>query len=96
MSRIVWSAAARNDLDEIWLYVAQDNLETADTLVDRLTEIARPLADFPQMGVARTELADGLRSLTVGSYVLFYSAQRATIRIERVLHGRRDITAALF
>ncbi len=96
MSQAVWSTAAKDDLDDIWLFVAQDSLEAADRLVDQLVQTALPLADFPLMGVARPELAEGLRSLPTGSYVLFYSVRAGAIRVERVLQGRRDITAELF
>ena len=32
------SRPAKNDLDEIWLYIAQDNLEAADRFVDSITD----------------------------------------------------------
>ncbi|HWA63486.1 MAG TPA: type II toxin-antitoxin system RelE/ParE family toxin [Caulobacteraceae bacterium] len=93
---LVWSAQARTDLDEIWLYVAQDRIDAADRLIDRLVDAVRPLADFPRMGMSRSELAPDLRAITNGAYVIFYRALSGGVRVERVLHGRRDITAEAF
>jgi toxin ParE1/3/4 len=87
---------ARSDLDEIWLYVAKDSPRAADALIDQLVETARPLPTFPRMGVARPELGPSLRSLPVGSYVLFYRTDLGGVRVVRVLHGHRDIGPQLF
>jgi len=61
-----------------------------------LVDAVRLLEDFPLMGVARPELAEGLRAVRSGSYILFYRPTSRGVRIERVLHGRRDITADYF
>lgn len=37
----------------------------------------------------------GLRSKPYGSYVIFYSALKTVVRIERILHGARDIGGVL-
>ena len=41
MSRILKSPEAENDLDEIWWYVAQDNPDNADKLLDEIEETSR-------------------------------------------------------
>jgi len=35
MARIVRTTLARADLRDIWLYIAQDNIDAADRLLDR-------------------------------------------------------------
>lgn len=96
MTAVRWSKLAQNDLDEIWFYVAQDSRNAADALVDQIVETARPLTLFPHIGAARPELGQALRALPVGSYVLFYRSDERGVRVERVLHGRRDIRPELF
>ncbi len=96
MTQVAWSEAAKADLDEIWLYVAQDSIDAADRLIEALVGIAEPLKDFPLMGFDRSELSPHLRALRTGNYILFYRSLPGKTRIERVLHTRRDITADYF
>ena len=94
--RVRRSAEASDDIQRIWLSVAQDSLSAADELVDRLVEATGPLADFPDMGSPRDELGPGIRALSVGAYLIFYRRRGPDLVVERVLHGRRDIRAELF
>ena len=89
------SAAASDDIERIWLHVAQDSLSAADQLVDRIVEATAPLADFPDMGAPRDELGPGIRAVSVGVYLIFYRRRGADLVVERVLHGRRDIRPGL-
>jgi toxin ParE1/3/4 len=91
--RVLKRPLAEYDLDDIWWYIAQDNPEAADRLLDRIEERCRALAGFPEMGVNREELMHGLRSLPIGNYVVFYLAIERGIEIVRVLPGMRDIDA---
>jgi toxin ParE1/3/4 len=90
------SKEARQDLDDIWLYVAQDNIRAADRLIDRLVAAGRRLEEFPAMGIARDDLHPGLRALRVDNYIIFYAARSGGPRIERILHTRLDITSSRF
>jgi toxin ParE1/3/4 len=89
--RVLKRPLAELDLDDIWWYIAQDNPEAADRLLDRIEEQCQSLARFPEMGISREELMPGLRSLPVGNYVVFYLPIERGIEIVRVLHGMRDI-----
>ncbi|MGD0260662.1 MAG: type II toxin-antitoxin system RelE/ParE family toxin [Verrucomicrobiota bacterium] len=90
MSQYRVSDAARADLEEIWLFIAQDNPEAADRFVRNLVSRFPTLASMPQMGRLREELAARLRSFPVRNYVIFYRPMGAGIEIVRVLHGARD------
>ena len=59
--------------------------------MEKLNEKAKKLADFPDMGVSRPELADQLRSFPVDRYVLFYRGVSDGIELVRVLHSSKDI-----
>ena len=67
MPRLLKRPEAESDLDEIWLYIAQDNPHNADRFLDRLQERCWALADFPQMGTSRDDLKAGLRCQPFGN-----------------------------
>jgi toxin ParE1/3/4 len=84
------SDAARSDLDEIWFYIAQNNVEAADIFIRLIVSRFPKLAAMPQLGRQREELSARLRSFPVGRYVIFYRPMEKGIEIARVLHGARD------
>jgi toxin ParE1/3/4 len=93
---IAKSEAAENDLLEVWGYIAKDNPTAADAVLDMLDEKLFLLAEQPEMGRLREELARKLRSFPVGSYVIFYRPVPGGIKVERVLHSSQDITPVFF
>ncbi|BAZ29446.1 plasmid stabilization system protein [Cylindrospermum sp. NIES-4074] len=91
MSQFRISTQAAQDIENIWNYVAQNNLKAADNLFDNLRETFPKLAKFPQMGRERSELAPFLQSLPVKNYLIFYRPIEAGVEIVRILHGSQDI-----
>ena len=91
--RIVRSPLARTDAIAIWRYIAADNELFADALLDRVDRKLRLLSDHPGLGRERPELGEGLRSFTVGNYVLYYRSIADGIELVRLLHGARDVGA---
>jgi toxin ParE1/3/4 len=61
--------------------------------VASITERFSLLAAFPYAGRARGDLRPGLRSFSVGDYVILYRIEREDVVILPVIHGRRDIEA---
>ncbi len=96
MPIILKSPRAKSDLVEIWTYIAENSEARADSFIDSIDEKLKALAQCPGMGSLRNELADGLRSLSMGRYVVFYRILSDGIAIVRVLHGARDLNAAFF
>ncbi|XSG85853.1 MAG: type II toxin-antitoxin system RelE/ParE family toxin [Methylohalobius sp. ZOD2] len=84
---------ANRDLLEIWDYIANDSLDRADGLIATFDRKFRMLAEQPETGRRREELAENLRSLAVGRYVIFYRPIPNGIEVVRVLHGARDLYA---
>ncbi len=82
---------ARDQLDDIWLYIARDNDKAADRLLDQIEAALFDLASRPMMGRPRPEFGAELRSFVVGSYVLFYRPVADGILLIAVIHGSRDI-----
>ncbi len=57
----------------------------------RFEDKARSLADFPEGGRLRPEIAPDVRSTLVKPYVIFYRYRQETVHILRILHGSRDL-----
>ena len=92
------SPLADSDLDDIWYYVASQSgsMGIADRLIGSITDRFVLLASYPNLGRARDEvLRPGLRSFTVGEYVIFYRVEDEDVVILRVLRGSRNIAALL-
>jgi toxin ParE1/3/4 len=84
------SDAARSDLDEIWFYLAQDNVDTADGFIHAITSSFPALASTVHMGRQREDLSPRLRSFSMGNHVIFYRPMKHGVEIAHVLHGTRD------
>ena len=94
MTPIVISDAARIDLDDIWFYIATDSPTNADRFLDRQVEVATgTLAVAPLSGREREELGEGLRSLPVENYLIFYHVRDGAVEVLRIIHGARDLGA---
>jgi toxin ParE1/3/4 len=91
MPRIIRTYPARDDLRQIWLYVAERNQSAADRLIDRFERTLETLARHPQMGESVPQYRPGLRRFTLGNYVLYYEPVEGGVRLVRVLHGARNI-----
>jgi plasmid stabilization system protein ParE len=58
MKPFVLTALASRDLNEIWEYLAQDNIEIADQTLTALEKAIRRVARQPGIGHLRQDLAD--------------------------------------
>ena len=86
------------ELDEIWVYIANESasIDVADRLIDSITDHFFLLSKHPQLGRRRDhDLRSGLRSLSVGGYVIVYRVDNQDVVILHVFHGRRDIRSLL-
>lgn len=50
MPRVTYSRHAKDDLIDIWLWIARDSQASADAMIDRIEQRAAMLADYPEMG----------------------------------------------
>ena len=90
MAAVHRSSRAEIDLIEIWGYIAKDDPLAADRQLDRIDAACEMLAENPQGGPRREDLARGLRFYPVGNYLIFYTTGEDGITVARVLHGARD------
>lgn len=93
MARLLKRPEAEKDLDDIWWQIAQDKPLDADRFLDRIQETLLTLTEFPRMGVNQDKLMLGLRSFTVGNYLIFYFPLEEGVDVIRVLHGARELNA---
>ena len=89
------SDEARRDLIGIWDYIADDSEEAADSVLSLLYEEFNLLGKNIFMGRRRDDLRPGYRSVSAQSYVILYRLVSQDVEITRVIHGRRDMDAAL-
>ena len=96
MNRYVLSVAAELDLDEIWEYIAQDNLDAADRWIGKLFDAFQLLAQTPTIGHKREDLTPlPVLFWPVGAYLILYRVQSEWIEIVAVTQGARDIPTFL-
>jgi toxin ParE1/3/4 len=91
MSAYRLTPQAARDLGDIHDYVARDSSAAAARFVDELERRCELLADFPEMGARLNVRPPGLRSFTVGRYLIFYRPASDGIHVIRFLHGARDL-----
>jgi len=91
MGRVRLTARAAADLDDIWLYVAKDNVPAADRLMDRIADRYWSLVGHPRLGVARPDITPDARMLTIGDYLILYRVVGADAEVVRVVHGARRL-----
>ena len=91
MSGFVLHPEAYTDLEEIWEYIAADNLDAADRVLEEIYQTVRSLVDFPHQGHARPDFTTKpLRFKSVRDYVIAYVADEDPLIVIAVLHGRRS------
>jgi len=95
MARVIFSPKSRQDLLEIGDHIAKDSRANARGFVAKLMAQCQRIGAFPMAYVGREDLAPGLRMAALGSYVIFFRQMDDAVRIERVLHGARNLPIAL-
>lgn len=85
------SKQARQDIDEILMHIAADNVDAAERFNENLVELFAKLGDNPHSGRERPDLKERMRYFPTGSYLVFYRIWAGRVAIVRVLHSARDI-----
>ncbi|HEY4371295.1 MAG TPA: type II toxin-antitoxin system RelE/ParE family toxin [Burkholderiales bacterium] len=95
MAGVAFSPKALQDLRDIGDYIARDSRANARSFVGKLQQQCQRIGSAPLAYPAREDLAPGLRMAALERYVIFFRVTGGNIRIERVLHGARDLPGIL-
>lgn len=90
--RLRFSPCAEADLEEIGDYIARDNPERAVTFIEEIEAHCNRIAENPTAFPKREDIAPGLLMAVHRRYLIFYRIVEKTVRIERVIHGARNLT----
>jgi len=83
------SPEAEAELDDIWYYLAtgSSSIEVAERMLDTIHDQLALLSKHPLLGRSRDDLRPGVRSITVGAYVVLYRVEQEDVVILHVLQG---------
>lgn len=95
MMQVTFSPKARQDLVEIGDHIALDSPANARRFVGKLMEQCQRIGKAPMGYVGRDDLAPGVRMAALERYVIFFRVLGDAVRIERVLHGARNLPIVL-
>lgn len=89
--KVAFSPKSRQDLLDIGDYIAKDSRADARRFIASLIEQCHRIGHAPLGHASREDIAPGLRMAALGRYVIFFRVLDGTVRIERVLHGARNL-----
>ncbi|WP_024588943.1 type II toxin-antitoxin system RelE/ParE family toxin [Aliihoeflea sp. 2WW] len=89
MRVLEWQQAARDDLIAIVDYIAADNLDASQRLLEDIVDRAAVLPDYPKL--YRSGRVVGTREMVVRSnYIVVYTEDDRAVTILRVLHAAQQ------
>ena len=91
MGRVRYTRRAREDLLDIWVYIAPRNASAADQVYDRIEESCGHLRFNPQLGSARPAIGEGARALVIDHWTAFYRLVEDGVQGVRIVDGARDL-----
>ncbi|HAK47438.1 MAG TPA: plasmid stabilization protein [Spirochaeta sp.] len=96
---IIWTKTARNDLNEIVEYIANDSVEIALKKYFEIRESTKQLNKFPEQGRIIPELKNEnlirFREIIISPWHLMYKIENKKFYIMAVIDGRRNIEGIL-
>ena len=97
MKPFIVSPLAADDLNLIWLYLAEEaSEEFADRTLEKLIHSFAELAGTPNLGHRRTDLTRlPMHFRFVAPYMVIYQRDRSPLVIHAVLHSARDLRRIL-
>ena len=88
--RLLWSARAVADLEQIAEFIALDSPASAKSFVTKVVEAVTTLETFPGAGRVVPEYDDAsLRELISRNYRIVYRVREESVSVITVFHGSR-------
>ncbi|WP_047817342.1 type II toxin-antitoxin system RelE/ParE family toxin [Rhodopirellula islandica] len=91
MAKLFISPTTKQDLSDIFDFIARDKPSAAANWIEKIEEKCRLISTVPDFGELRNEYGADIRSSVVGRYVIFYRLIQDGIEVARVIPGDRDI-----
>ena len=90
--QLILTENASRDLEQIQDFpLGSWGQERATVSDDAMLQALETMRDHPNLGVARSELGSGFRSLRVKSHNILYRVAGDTVVVHRILHQRMDV-----
>lgn len=90
--KLRYTRLAKQDLNEIYLYIAQDNPIRAIEFVERFRQHCGLLNMMPYRGASRDDLQHGIRTLMFERRAtIAYRVREDNVQIVRVFYAGRDL-----
>lgn len=89
--KLLFSPRAALDLEEIADYIARDNRDRAVSFIDELEAHCHRIAEMPSAFPKRDDIEPGLQMAVHGNYLILFHTDERTVRIERIVHGARQL-----
>jgi toxin ParE1/3/4 len=89
--RLRLSARVAGDLEEIADFIAADSPRHALRILRLLRARMKAIAKQPEIYRLRPELGTDARLAAVSNYVILFRIRPNAVRIERVVHGGREL-----
>lgn len=91
--RVVFAPEARDDLRELYLFIAEHAGNTrAISYIDRIENYCHGFETFPKRGMQRNDLLPGLRVVGFERRVtIAFHISGDTVTFDRILYGGRDL-----
>jgi toxin ParE1/3/4 len=90
MAKFTVSHFAETDLEEILLYLAENNKDAAIKFIREMMKKFDLIANNPKIGTTKGRIIVGLRLFPFNNYNIFYFQTEFGVEIYRVLHSSRD------
>jgi toxin ParE1/3/4 len=86
---LIWLDTAEQDLRYIFTYIAEDDVQAAEMILERIIHTAETICHFSHLG--RTGRVTKTRELVVTRtpYIIVYRIKQTTVEILTVLHSSR-------
>ena len=92
MTRLVITEPAKDELQKIWLYIAENGYaDYADGQLDNILAECELLSLQPEMGSERSDISKGLRFFPINRYNIYYRYQNDTVFIMHIVNAARGI-----
>ncbi|MGH7029001.1 MAG: type II toxin-antitoxin system RelE/ParE family toxin [Stellaceae bacterium] len=88
---VIWRPQAREDLLDLYVYIARDNPTAAEQLDERMQRKVMVLSAHPRLGTSRPDIPPSTRILVEGPYLILFEIHPDT-ELDR---SRRSRSSAL-